>query len=244
VEMSVKLVPARSEFVVLRGGDAVPAGKIKIHEASLIVRKVTLNPSVALGHAAALKVSPALYPINRTEVRSFTIPAGTSSYTFDNICLGQLPKLVVLGMVKNASYNGNRNNPFNFEMFKLTQLALYSNGKLVTGRPLTFETNGESKNIMGYHSMFAGTGIFHTDDGIDISRTEYEQGNALFCFDLTSSLMGNQTGMMHLRKSGSLRLELVFGEILAHTVTVIGYMSYENIIRIDSDRNVIVDFGV
>ena len=41
-----------------------------------------------------------------------------------------------------------------------------------------------------------------------------------------------------------LRLALKFANELRHTVTVIAFAEFDNVIELDRDRNVLLDFGV
>ena len=43
-------------------------------------------------------------------------------------------------------------------------------------------------------------------------------------------------------RDGSVRLMLKFAEALPHTISVVAYAEYENVIEIDRNRNVIFDF--
>ena len=80
--------------------------KVSITHASLLVRKVKVNPDIALGHAKALEAENARYPLTRVETKVFSIPTGTMSYSTDNLFLGQLPQRIVIGLVDNDAYNG------------------------------------------------------------------------------------------------------------------------------------------
>jgi hypothetical protein len=82
-----------------------------------------VNPSLALAHAEALKISTAKYPITRVDVKVLTIPSGVLRKSLDNIYGGQLPKRVVIGFVENKSFNGDyKKNSFNFQPFNLTSI--------------------------------------------------------------------------------------------------------------------------
>ncbi|KAL6416707.1 hypothetical protein ACFW04_011470 [Cataglyphis niger] len=65
----------------------------------------------------------------------------------------------------------------------------------------------------------------------------------LFAFDLTPDLSANYAGHWNLVKHGSLRLEVRFEKALAETVNCIIYAEFDNVIEIDSSRQVIVDFA-
>ena len=45
-------------------------------------------------------------------------------------------------------------------------------------------------------------------------------------------------------KHGNIRLALKFADALAETVTVIAFAEFDNVIELDRDRNVLVDFSI
>ncbi|CAK1598850.1 unnamed protein product [Parnassius mnemosyne] len=90
VEMSVKLVRSRESFNLIVGSNDVKF-KVCITDATLIVRRTRINPSVLLAHQKVLASTTAKYPITRAEVKVLTIPSGVQGKTLDNIFLGQVP---------------------------------------------------------------------------------------------------------------------------------------------------------
>ena len=59
------------------------------------------------------------FPIKRVDCKVFSIPAGPSFF----------PKKIVVGCVPNTAYNGVYNeNPFNFEHFDLSDIAVHIDG--------------------------------------------------------------------------------------------------------------------
>ncbi|KAF4514184.1 UNVERIFIED_CONTAM: hypothetical protein B566_EDAN019354 [Ephemera danica] len=105
VDVRIKFIRGRDTFCLM--SDTLASGKLKINDLSLHVRRVELNPSVALAHAEALRLSTARYPITRVDVKVLTIPSGVQSKSLDTIYTGQLPKRVTLGFVENKAFNGN-----------------------------------------------------------------------------------------------------------------------------------------
>ena len=96
--------------------------------------------------------------------------------------------------------------------------------------------------IRGYHSLFAGTGKICKDEGLHISREDYENRYTLYAFNLTADL--GEEDQFSLLHQGSVRLALKFAQALPQTVTVVAYAEFQNVIEIDRDRNVVFDFGV
>jgi len=72
--------------------------------------------------------------------------------------------------------------------------------------------------------------------------SDYSNGYALYAFDLTADLCENDH--FRLVRQGSVRLSFKFSAALANTVTAVAYAKFENVIEVDRDRNVVLDFGV
>ena len=70
---------------------------------------------------------------------------------------------------------------------------------------------------------------------------QYPRGYCLFAFDLTPDLSANQDTHWNLVKHGSVRIDVRFDDPLSSTVNCIIYAEYENILEIDSARQVLVD---
>lgn len=240
VELSIKFLRSKDSFHLM----STEAGGVRatIIDATILIRKVRINPSILLAHNRALAKSPAKYPVTRTDLKTISIPAGIQSQTLDNIYLGQLPKRVIISFVSSQAYNGDLTlNPFNFKHFDLNFLSLYADGHQIPSKPLQpdFETN--QLYVMAYHTLFSGTGIHFQDEGNDISREDYANGFCLYCFDLTADQSAH-AGHWNLQRHGSLRAELRFKNALPGTVTCLVYAEFDNIIEIDRHRNVLTDF--
>ena len=90
--------------------------------------------------------------------------------------------------------------------------------------------------------MFSVTSKLNRDEGNGISRDDYKDGYALYAFDLTADL--GEDDHFNLVKHGNVRLVLKFGEALVETVTVIAFEEFDNVIELDRDRSMLVDFSV
>ena len=120
-------------------------------------------------------------------------------------------------------------NPFNFQHFNLQEIALYLDGQQQHAiRPIQ-PNFAAGQYIRAYNTIFAGTGKLGADEGLFIDREDYRSG-----YDDHFSLV----------RQGSVRLALKFRQALGSTVSVVAYAEFENVIEIDRDRNVVLDFGV
>jgi len=175
--------------------------------------------------------------------KSFTIPQNYRDVSHEKLFSGQLPTRIVIGLVSNQAFNGHlERNPFNFQQFSPSEIALYLDGQQQHAvRPIQ-PNYADGQYIRAYDSLFAGTGKLYKDEGLFIQREDYPNGYALYAFDLTADL--GEDDHFSLVRQGSVRLALKFAVALADTVTVIAYAEFENVIEVDRDRNVIFDFGV
>lgn len=242
VELRVKLTRNRDAFVLMSSTADKFHEKLVILDATLLVRKVRLSPSVLLAHAAALEKAPAKYPFTRTDVKTYTIPSGLHDKSIPNLHMGQVPKRIVIGFVSNEAFNGSyKLNPFNFQHFNLNYLTLHVDSEQIPVQPLTPDfKNGNY--VEAYNTLFAGTGVHWKDEGNDISYADYGNGYTLYVFDLTPDLSAHEAHW-NLQKQGVVRLEVRFAEALPTAVNCIVYSEFNNLIEIDKNRNVVVDFA-
>ena len=239
VGMKLKLVRSKDAFCLMGAAGA----KLQITHASLFVRKVKLSPSVFLAHAKALENSTAKYPIKRAVCKAFAIPQNYRDVTYEKLVSGQLPTRLVVGLVDNTAFNGSRDhNPFNFQHYSLSEISVYLDGQQQhTLKPI--QPNFEAKQyVRAYQSLFSGTCKVNRDEGNQISRDDFDKGYGLYAFDLTADLA--EDDHFNLVRQGNLRLALKFAEALPNPVTVIAFAEFDNVIELDRDRNVLLDFGV
>jgi len=228
VGVKIKLTRSKDDFCLM----GAMVGKVQIVQASMFVRKVKLVPSVFLAHAKTLERSPAKYPIRRVMCKSLKIPQNYLDVSHEKLLSGQLPTRIVIGLVDNRAYNGNRQrNPFNLQHFHLNNIAVYLDGQQQHAVQPDYE---HRLYIRAYNSMFAGSAKLCKDEGLYIRREDCSNGYALYAFDLTADL--GEEDHFSLVRHGE--------RALANTVTAIAYAEFENVIEVDRDSNVVFDFGV
>ncbi|CAK1591845.1 unnamed protein product [Parnassius mnemosyne] len=74
-------------------------------------------------------------------------------------------------------------------------------------------------------------------------KFKYGKGYCLLAFDLTPDLSANSSTHWNLIKHGSVRIEVRFESSLIQTINCIVYAEFDNIIEIDKNRNVTVDYS-
>ena len=162
----------------------------------------------------------------------------------DNLYNGLVPKTFVLGMVDSAAFNGDyEKNPFNFKTLTASFIGITVNGEEVPFKPLQLSyTDATIRYIEAYLSMFSGTGKLFYDTGNGISRDDFKNGYALYAADLTPDMCGS-SDHFNVVPRGNLALNLKFTTAPAAAVSLVCYAEFENTIHIDSERNVIYDYG-
>src|SRR6185436_3207575 len=238
--LHIRLVRNRDAFCLM-SSEANAAYRLQIENIKLYVRKVKISPSVYMAHAKALEVGNMKYPIRRAICKTFIAPADMLSVIQESLFTGQVPSRVVVGFISNQAFNGSYgSNPFNFRHYNLSQLKLYVDGQ--QGYLAPIEPNYEAnKYMMAYLSLFAGTGKLFKDEGLDITPEGYPNGYCLYAFDLTPDL--GEQDHVSLVTEGNLRLEAKFRTQLPHTVNVIVYAEFENILEIDRNKHVIFNYS-
>lgn len=240
VNVKLRFLRSSPEFCLTTGVET--KFKVNISNATLYVRKVRLAANVALAHEKRLLSSTAKYPVTRVECKVMSIPQGNSDYVHENLFLGQLPKRMVLSMVRTRAFNGDAHkNPFNFEHMDVKNISVHLDGRQIPWAPLTPDIANDL-TVRSYYTQFTAGSSVISDGGQRLRRDEFAKGYAFFCFDLTPDLSSGCGTHINLVKQGTLRLKLEFANALPEPVSVIAYSEFDNLIEINKDREVIHDY--
>ena len=154
----------------------------------------------------------------------------------------------------NAANGTYKKNPYNFAHFGVTNVSLTANGQEIPFKQLTLKyPENEAGTIdpakdteldfdEAYNTLFSGTGKIYSNAGLDITREDYPGGYALYAFDLTPD-MCKSADYFNTVQRGSLTLALTFGKATTHPIAMVCYGDFENVIRIDAERNAIYDIS-
>ena len=245
LDIALKLIPSKAEFQTIiktpnNEAARATAVKVKLEKAVLYVRRVKALPSVINSIEEKLNLQNAIYPIQRTEMLTYTIATGSKSHSKEALFRGQMPKLVFVGFVRNDAYNGSyTQNPFDFNHFNLAQIALYREGESIPFRPFTPDF---SKNfyIREYMALMQSLEIYNKDEDVDITPYEFANGYAIFGFNLTPDL--SVAGHAQTSRDGNIRLEVQFATSLAQSINVVVTGIFDGRVEITKHRNVLLDW--
>ena len=152
----------------------------------------------------------------------------------------------MFGLVDANSYTGvYGKNPYNFQNFKVTRVGLSVNGEEIPFKQLVLQYDKDKSDvdfIQAYNTLFSGTGKMYANMGMDITRDDYPDGYTLYAFDLTPDMCPTAAYFNTVQR-GSLSVDITFDGQTEVPIVMVCYSDFENIIRIDSERNAIYDIS-
>lgn len=160
---------------------------IQIHDAYLVVKRLTLEPLALNEYKSLLNQSPAVFPYIGRSMRALDVPRSSLSFEFDVGSPGAtLPFLIRFGLVNKKAFEGTYSKSvYNFEQLGLQQIR-------------TKESNGfisSEISLMNNNSLTSGSlpsvisGGFSTEEwmekGSAVSPIDFENGYAIYTLDLS-----------------------------------------------------------
>ena len=143
-------------------------------------------------------------------------------------------------MVTNDAFSGSiTKNPYNFRHFDVNFMQLYTDGEPVLAKPLKLNL-AEGKYLDVFQTLYKGFDKLSGEKSSIIKREDWSRGYSLFAFDLTPDF--DDDDHYPLIKHGNLRLEINFGTALQHTINIIVYAEFYNIIEISANRSIQFDY--
>jgi len=98
-------------------------------------------------------------------------------------------------------------NPYKFRHYDIGEFSLYVNGRRVQSEGLSLDMDNEKTSVMGYRTLFEGSGIHHSNTGLQITSDMYINGLFMLLFDLTPDHAASEAHTS-LSENGNIRIEL------------------------------------
>ena len=243
VQIVVKLFQSSDPFrMMTTHGDIY---NLEIVDAILKVCHVTVRPSVLVAQDQLLQKTPAVYPMWKSDIKTYTLPEAIDTFSIDDMYHGHVPARLYIGLTSNKAYSGDfTKNPFNFWHYFLSRLEFSVEGvsrPTVAFTPNYTPVSETSTDVLpnGYVHEFLSLfrSRYPQAEGNFIQRADFPGGYALYCFDLKS---GTGDSLFSTPETGHTRLTAAFKEPLPHPVTLIAYAIYPSSFKIDHARNVAI----
>lgn len=240
VNLRIKLYRNKPSFSLFANAVVNPEYKINITEATLLVRKVRMDPNMIKLNEIWLRSNNAKYCIERNEIKSFTIPAGTVNHVLDNCFISQMPKRVFMFAIAEEDEFNYRRSPYKFQHFDLKRVLL-SGDNYSNLRPVRMNI-AEMEYIEAFDNFHDALNTYFQDTSVAITPEQFMSGAFILGWDLTADLSASQD-YVSMPKSGTLRLELEYAKALPSNIKLMLYAEYNSFISIDSARNVYTDYA-
>lgn len=232
VKLVVKLYQAEDQFKLMSSPDDPEEYTVQITDACYEVCMVSVDPSILLAHAATLKKQYALYPLERSDLKTYNIQKGSFSFSIDNAFQGSVPSKLILCLCSSETFHGNKHlNPFNFAHYNVSFVEVKVDGVSRPRAALTPDfTAGE------YSEAFSAL-YENNDEGGLIEFKDFAEGYCVYKFQL-EPLTCKDT--IQSTKSGNVHINLKFNHALGEGVTLIMYSKFADLLRIDEARNIYI----
>ena len=235
VDVHLKLFRNRASFVLL-SDETAPSYKLELLDAVFKVCKIKVDSGVLINHAEILKDTTAKYPLSRTEVKMNTFPSGSGNFVWQNIWATNLPTKTFLAFVRQSAANGGYDkNPFSL-LNIAEEMALYVNGESVPARPMKMDVGTNKNYVTSFVNFLEVAEKWNKDAGLLIDRTMFDQGYAVYAFNIAPSDLGEE--YINLVRQGSLRLEVKFATKTTETLNCLAYAEFPALLEVDHAREV------
>ncbi|KAK3104430.1 hypothetical protein FSP39_001868 [Pinctada imbricata] len=166
-----------------------------------------------------------------------TVSKGSTEFYWDNMFPQAIPDRLIVGMVKQKAVNGDYGvNPFNFEVFKITEVSLSVNGESLPGRPLQMDFGDNRNYVSAYTRLFDSCGKWNKDAGLSISREDFGNGYTFFAFIITPYFF--EEDYINLIRRGNTRLEMKFSTATTDAVNVVVLATFSSMLEINKSRDI------
>ena len=229
IPIDLKLYLNRSE-TILMSDDPNKTWRLEIEDAYLKLCNVDVSSAIIEAHAKSLEQGIlAHYFFKQATLNNFTLGVGQRNFS-QTIFQGKVPQRVVIAMVSSDRYSGDyKLNPFNFEHFNVSNMAVLVNDVSTPAHPMEM-------NFKKHQFATALNSVLRTHPNVVIDHDSYDKGYSLFVFDINPSMCEDE---LPLQKTGTVRLEMQFQEALPKAIQVLAYGEFQSLIQIDNSRSVV-----
>ena len=216
---------------------------------TLLLKKVTLNAKVYMDLQKRRTTGKTIvhYPVQKSDIRTFSIPQGQTRWEQDNLFLGRVPEDVVLVFMHSDAYNGDaEKHTFAYERHDIKRIAQSIDGEEYPYKALDLSvvTDNEYKDdYKGYERLLTSMGIMHSNRTPMIFPNDWGQGgnSTIFYFNNVPSGVPNNPLARNPRKYGNVRYSVEFEAATTYNITVLVYSCMEQDLRINYQGGVQYD---
>ena len=230
VTLRIEFRRSIDNFVIV-SDDAATHYKVKIVEANLYVRKMTLNEEIVSAIEKTLLTSPAAYPYFEILTKTFLASTGPHSWKQENIFAREPIRRLAICLNTNEAFLGNNmQNSFPFQKFDLEQIYIYCNRLPATNSPISTADN----KLLYFNTI---SDLAYIDNGHGISLSDYPN-HFIMVFDLTSTQQASHDFIHPELTDCSISIELKYSAALPTNIEIFIFGEKTSTIFFDTARRV------
>ena len=238
--LSLRLYPAKDAFTLVSSIDPAktsPAAdfKLLITDISFDVAYVKPASSVLLSQDKVLRSErKARYPYMRSVVKTVHVPAGSLTFSVDDIYSSYLPADFYCVFVDAEAYSGCYHKyPLAFDHAHVSRIGLYIDGQSRPQKP--YETSFVKQKWEQSTYMDAYTGLLGSNpEDCKISYREMGENYTIFRFEMDKF----SNDIYPRPRRGHARLEVQFSKATEKNYTLVMYGKFSSLMEVDLSRNV------
>ena len=232
VDIGIKLIPSTPAFHLRSDAPYAAIYDVQYQEITLKTCHVTLQPEIfmALNKVMATGIT-AKYPVKKTEINSYIMPQGVTSWVQNDMFQSRVPSKLVICLVASTAFTGDfKRNPYNMQGFELNTITIARDGQVIPFKALkTNFTAGEC--VEAYRNLYSTA----TDQQL-ITLNDFLRGNAFFVYRLDDQVYNHDCTPYN--NTGNISMELDLHQPLKENITVIVYAQFDALLEIDQYRNI------
>jgi len=114
------------------------------------------------------------------------------------------------------------------------------NKRRVPSEGLSLDMDHEKTSVMSYRTLLEGSGIHHSNTGLQITHDMYINVFFMLLFDQTQDHAASEAHTS-LPENGNIRIELQFSRTLPEAITCVPYFEYNITVLINFSRKIATD---
>lgn len=226
VDLGFRLWQSKNAFRIM--SDVGPC-LVQITKAVLKVCKVHVARNILDAHKEVmLKDHLPMYPVERTVMKTFTVPQNQYEFKVNDVFQGEVPTKLVMGLVSDKSFHGDETlNPYFFLHAHICQA-----GVLVDDTPVPRKPYTPLFGALHSNSASVFRALYEDNPGISITHDEFDCGYTLFSFKMRES----DDDTIPTIQKGNCGIEIKFAEATHKTMTLIIMAKFPDVFTIENRR--------
>ena len=205
---------------------------------TLWMKKITLHANIydkLVRERSLGKGRNVVYPVVRSEIRTFSFDGQSTQWSQDNVFLNKVPIKVIIGIINSTNYNGDlQKYPFAYEKFGVTRVEQRIDGEVYPYRTMEVVGNSKARDFVVYDQWLEATGAYTHHRPNMLLPGDCGQGKNCNLY-MFNNVPGDSEDprVRNPKMTGNVSYTIKFRANVGHNVTIVIWSEYENHYEID-----------